>query len=185
MVDDRDVTKEFVMRWVERAQVDYYDLYIRLYIAYNAWYRRVTGMKTDREAMIKLKKRFVIWDDYCHGRALHELTPIAARILDDPYDWRGLITYWYAVRCDVIHGVSSIQYEQYKKRIVLAYLSLNTFMLEVTGRMARSFTDADHNRLRELDALVAIDETFRKARDDLYQKYIESPDLWNVDMERV
>ena len=59
-----------IYKWYRKAQVDYTELFIRVYISYNAWYRQITGTSNDREAISSLKKRFVIWDDYCQGRTL-------------------------------------------------------------------------------------------------------------------
>jgi len=61
-------------------------------------------------------------------------------------------------------------------------------MGEVVSRMNRSFTNADYQRLKEIDILLQYDpapsKRLRNTRQALYQKYIHSPDIWNVDMVR-
>ena len=111
-----------IYSWYKKAQVDYTELYVRLYISYNAWYRQVTATTNDREAISRLKKRFVIWDDYCSGNTLQRLRVYAERlskltyeqplagsavwngVIQTSQDWRSLIEFWYQVRCYLVHG---------------------------------------------------------------------------------
>ena len=202
MVETQSEARELVLKWYERAQIDYSDLYARLYIAYNAWFRQVTRTSFDREAISRLTKRFVIWDDYVNGRVLQDLKPLMAQIVyltaeqplvgnrwdgivHDALDWRGLIHYWYQVRCDLFHGTVVVN----EKRVRLAYESLNVFMQEITDRMKRCFTQEDYVRLEEIQALIQSspqDRTRLKSMQEvLHQKFISSPDIWNVDMVRV
>ena len=207
MSDEDTTTKELIMRWIERAQVDYSDLYARLYIAYNAWFRKVTRTSFDREAISRLTKRFIIWDDYLQGRVLQTLKPLHKEIAEftqahthkvvslhrwsgivkDESDWQGLIRYWYRVRCDLFHGSSDDQ-EVSKQRVRLAYASLNIFMLEITKRMDDCFTSADLRRLNELNVLLAVPSGStieqQTTRQMLHQKYIRSHDIWSVDLVR-
>lgn len=199
MVSDQ-ATRDIIMKWTERAQIDYSDLYTRLYIAYNAWFRRVTHSNFDREAINRLQKRFVIWDEYEKGRTLQNLTSYFQHIVrvttKNPLvsssrkwdgvvsDWRDLIYFWYHVRCDLFHGQSELSADM----VELAYQSLNCFMLEVTTRMKTTFSDIDHIRLLELDTLLESsglhNESMRQTRTELHQKFINSSDLWGVDMVR-
>ena len=190
-----------IYKWYRKAQVDYTELYIRMYIAYNAWYRQVTGSTNDREAIALLKKRFVIWDDYCNGRTMANLRVYVERLsklttehplgshavwngkVENSDDWRGLIEYWYRVRCLLVHGS-----EVSPRHVWLAYETLELFMAEIVGRMQACFTDKDYQRLEELSTLVKTetgkDTRFRLLQRKLQAKYIESPDIWQVDMQR-
>jgi hypothetical protein len=190
-----------IYRWYKKAQIDYVEQYIRLYIAYNAWYRQVTGSYNDREAISMLKKRFVVWDDYCNGRTLVSLNIYVDRLarltnerplpnnslwdgtIKDVHDWKGLIEFWYQVRCFLVHGSDVPQ-----KYVWLAYETLDIFMAEIVRRMQLCFTDKDYQRLEELSVLVSADssksERFRQLQRKLQAKYIDSPDIWQVDMQR-
>jgi len=187
----------------QQAQIDYSLHFLRLYITYNAWYRRVTQTSTDRQAIALLKKRFIIWDDYRQGATLQALTPYMRRLtelthqkpfpsitlywdgeLQDAHDWRSLIEFWYQVRCLIVHGS-----EVSTKYAWFAYETLNVFMAEIIERMQACFNSDDFHKLEELSSLADADPErsyrFRKLQHKLYQKYIASPDIWQVDMHRV
>ncbi len=193
--------RELVIQWYDRAQIDYNDLYVRLYISYNAWFRQVTRTSFDREAISRLKKRFVIWDDYINGLILQDLEPIAEQVVilthqqpldagtrwngvvENSYDWRGLIHFWYQVRCDLFHGSNGPAQDISMQRVRLAYESLRLYMQEITMRMKGCFTEEDYDRLLEVQrATVGMPDS--ETRTNLYQKFINSPDIWNVDMIR-
>lgn len=189
-----------LLDWVEKAQIDYVDCYIKLYIAYNAWYRRVTGTTNDRQAIATLKKRFIIWDDYSSGRSLRYLRPIMKHLVEltqrEPfastsahwngeianiYDWRSLVEYWYQVRCSVVHGNDTPD-----KYIIPAYESLNVFMHEIISRMRACL---EQNKTDELKAIAEEKQLyesgsarFQELQAKLYQKYVAIPDIWQVDM---
>ncbi len=147
---------QYIEQWYAKAQVDYAQQYILLYSAYNAWYREVTEEVSDRNALNKLKKRVVIWDEYARGSVMPELRSVMRSIVDVTHraplrvtrttywtgevqsadDWRGLIEYWYRVRCLIVHG--DIVSEQYA---YLAYESLRIFLGEVITRMNKSKHD--------------------------------------------
>jgi hypothetical protein len=191
-----------IYRWYKKAQVDYVEQYIRLYISYNAWYRYVTGTVNDREAISVLKKRFIMWDDYCKGKTLVDMRLYVERlvtytnerplsnnsiwngVVKDADDWRSIIEFWYQVRCFLVHGSDIPQ-----KYVWLAYETLELFMREIVQRMQSCFTDKDLRRLEEL-SLIAADSNDKNKRllmlrRKLQAKYIESPDIWQVDMQRV
>jgi len=155
----------------------------------------------DRQALSVLKKRFVIWDDYINGRTMKILKLYVERLAEltqrDPLvssrywsgsieswkDWRSLIEYWYQIRCLLVHGV------YVKPRYVwLAYESLDVFMGEIIDRMQQCFDEKDLVRMKELTSLAEADpdrsERFQQLQHKLYQKYIASPDIWQVDMQR-
>ena len=202
MVDvEKVLTRQLIVQWYERARIDYSDLYVKEYIAYNAWFRKVTQSDEDHIGIRRVMKRFVIWDDYIHGRTLTSLSPVVEHIarltrrspcdvdVSDAFDWKGLIQFWYQTRCDLFHGVTMPGYIQHDERIRLAYESLHIFMTEIVRRMRHSFTDSDFERLTEVQALLGSTkgptDELKDIETGLYQKFIHSPDIWNVDMERV
>jgi len=196
-----------IMKWIEKAQVDYCDMYIRLYIAYNAWFRKVTRTSFDREALLRLKKRFIIWDDYVNDRVMRELRPILRDVailtdirpllsgnkwngkVRDDNDWHGLIDFWYQVRCELFHGTTDVPRHVLNQYASLAYQSLNIFMLEIMKRMKQSFTLNDQRRMDELDILIASSSghtnNYEHERQRLHERYIHSNDVWTLDMVRV
>jgi hypothetical protein len=205
---EKVLVRQLITQWHERAQIDYSDLYVRQYIAYNAWFRKVTNCDEDYEAIRLLLKRFVIWDDYMNGRTMINLSPIVQQIatvthrhpigstsgtwdgtVKDAFDWRGLIYFWYHTRCNLFHGVTMPGHVQHDNTVRLAYQSLSLFMGEIVRRMRYCFNDTDFTKLTEVRALLQSqqgpDASLREIEAKLYQKFIHSPDIWNVDMERV
>ncbi len=197
---------ETICSWFARSQVDYPGLYAQLYIAYNAWYRKVTGASSDYEALVKVKRRIVIWGEYAEGRTLCRLYEPAAKIarlttehplratsswsgqVNDAYDWRGLIQFWHRVRCDLVHGVTPPSDYLSQKYIYLAYMSLSAFMEEIVARMNRAFTEVDQKRLGELNRMHqdsgGLSEAHQHERELLHARYIQAPAMWEVDMVR-
>lgn len=205
---EKVLTRQLITKWFERARIDYSDLYVKEYIAYNAWFRKVTGCNEDHEAIREVSRRFVIWDDYLHGRTLTTLSPIVEQIavlthkspvrpmgtawngiVKDTFDWRGLIYFWYQTRCDLFHGLTIPGYSHHDAHIKLAYESLNIFMSEIVKRMRYCFADTDFARLSEVRLLLQSTAgpvaELQEIEARLHQKFIHSPDIWNVDMERV
>jgi hypothetical protein len=205
---EKVLTRQLITKWYERARIDYSDLYVRQYIAYNAWFRKVTNCDADHEAIKEVCRRFVIWDDYLQGRTLTSLGPVAEQISDltykypvrpmgpvwngvvrDAFDWRGLIYFWYQTRCDLFHGVTLPGYAHHDLQIRLAYESLSIFMGEIIKRMRYCFTDTDFAKLTEVRLLLQSQNgpanELKEIEASLHQKFIRSPDIWNVDMERV
>lgn len=195
-----------ILHWYEKAQIDYTVAFLRLYIAYNTWYTEVTCTTNDREALNRLKKRSVIWEDYCDNRTLYALKSYMERLVDvthkEPlsgggywngeiasvYDWRSLIECWYRVRCRIVHGGRvATQYAW------LAYETLNIFMGEILRRVEGVLASFDMEKLRRVSQKVANSTlsqspSSRRHRDlqqRLYQKYTLAPDIWQVDMQRV
>lgn len=140
----RKIEKQYV-----KARVDYAGYFLAAYIAYNAWYYQVTGTTNDRQALTTLKRRYVIWSDYCNGAAMRGLFPYMQQLSEltqrEPFesavtywngevahstDWRSLIEYWYQVRCALVHGA-----EVREEYVWLAYATLDIFMEEIIQRM--------------------------------------------------
>ena len=205
---EKVLTRQLISTWYNRAQIDYSDLYVKEYIAYNAWFRKVTQCNEDHEAIKQVSKRFVIWDDYLNGRTLVSLGPIVAQIahqtrkspvrpmgdgwngvVKDALDWQGLIYFWYQIRCDLFHGMMMPSKMHHDDKVRLAYESLNVFMTEIIKRMRYCFTDTDYSKLTEVRMLLRSQNgaasELKEIESKLYQKFIHAPDIWNVDMERV
>jgi len=193
-----------VYSWFERSDISYADAYARLYISYNAWFHKVTGKQNSFEAIRLLKTRFVIWEEYERGSVLVRMRPVVERIvkylrndgavhtprwtvsLSNASDWTNLIQFWYEVRCELFHGNLNVMRDE--QAVQLAYESLYLFMEEIVKRMKQSFEPTDYVRLEELRVLAAAD-TNRQAEHvresiELHRKYIDSPTLWQVDMQR-
>ncbi|RWZ78808.1 MAG: hypothetical protein EOT05_03615 [Candidatus Microsaccharimonas sossegonensis] len=199
------VAESIVYSWFDRSCIEYRDLFMRLYIAYNAWYRKTTGKDNDFEAIKVLKTRYVLWDEYIEGTSLIGLRKIMIQIVmmtrntpmpntsgywdgvvKDSDDWRGLIHFWYEVRCKLFHG--SRYASAYTEEVKLAYESLYVYMQEITARMKLTFHKKDYHRLHELHILVKshheLQPAFIQERLHLHNKYITSAEIWNVDMMR-
>lgn len=166
-------TKELIFKWYSRSQLDYFDQYINLFIAYNAWFKKVTDTTNDREAITSLKTRNGIWDQYINNETMLRLRLFMQQIVDvtskkplenltrsedlhwdgvvvDINDWKSLIEFWYRVRCNLFHGSKSPEDAREAAIVKLAYLSLNEFMTEIVNRMKGNFTSEDLNRMFEL-----------------------------------
>lgn len=142
---------ERLTRLYEAANIDYEGMYLKLYIAYNAWYKEATGFTNDRQAIKALKARFVLWDEYRQGSAMSALRgylerlaeytqrkPFASAVtqwngeIESYLDWRSVIEFWYQVRCSVVHG-TYVDAEY----VWFAYKSLHIFMEEIIQRMQK------------------------------------------------
>jgi hypothetical protein len=199
------MAESLIYNWFDRSHIEYRDLYMRLYIAYNAWYRKTTGKDSDFEAMRALRTRFILWDEYVEGRSLVDLREIMIHIVvmtrnkpircesgywdgivKDSDDWKGLIHFWYEVRCGLFHG--SLYAARHTQETKLAYESLYIFMSEIVKRMKATFHNGDLLRLGELQILAESNDDMRQKyvqeQRKLRQKYIASGSLWNVDMMR-
>jgi len=138
----------YLYAWYQRAQTDYAQQYIPLYVAFNAWYRKITGKVNDRLALNELQRGNDLWDEYCAGTSLQQLCSPMKMLVEltqrEPLsyaaphwkgevahvgDWPSLIEYWYRVRCLVVHG-SEIQ----NLYVYLAYETLNIFVGEIIRR---------------------------------------------------
>lgn len=197
-----DAEYQIIYDWHTRAQLDYREAYTRLFICYNSWFRQVTGARTDRLAINKLKHRFVIWADYENNRTLQSLRPVLSEIarttsnpsnigviVADENDWKSLIEYWYQVRCHLFHGSAITDQPMYHRQIELAYHSLNIFMTEIIARMKQSFTADDAKELHQTTQLIELGapnaSELQAILGRLQTKYINSPDIWNVDMMKI
>lgn len=192
-----------MLDWLEKALIDYADIYTKLYTAYNAWYGEITGLKNDRSALTALKKRFVIWEEYQAGKCMAELQPYMTRLaeltqreplrvthahwngeLADADDWRSLIEYWYQVRCLVVHGEHIETHYVY-----LAYETLLIFMKEIVKRTRKCLAEYSFNEGHEREYFSQMahsgpvhSEKFLHLRQKLYIKYVALPNVWEVDM---
>lgn len=148
-LSDTTVLLTKIEKQYEVASINYATQFLLLYVAYNAWYYRVTGTRNDREALTLLKRRHIIWHDYCWGKTMLALRPYMQQLTEltqrEPLesttsvwngevihstDWRSLIEFWYRVRCALVHG-SEVRHDY----IGLAYQTLDIFMEEIIQRM--------------------------------------------------
>ncbi|HWT39801.1 MAG TPA: hypothetical protein VN081_00795 [Dongiaceae bacterium] len=194
---------EKVCEWYEKSMINYSKQYMMLYTAYNTWYREALSTTNDRQALSLLKKRFVIWDDYCNGRTLIQLKAYMEKLVDltqkeplhhsgrywngeieNVHDWQSLIEYWYQVRCLVVHGG-----EVKDSYVWLAYETLDLFMQEIIHRAGAYLKAYDVESLKkaasDFDFLDGHSERAQKLQQKLFLKYIALPDIWQVDMQRV
>lgn len=191
-----DEIKDTIFRWFHRAQLDYFDQYINLFIAYNAWFKKVTDENTDRAAITALKSRSGIWEQYLTGITMQSLRPHFQDIVrltnerplvnltrnEDPHwngvvnadDWQSLIEYWYRVRCNLFHGSKSPEDERDDRVVELAYKSLNVFMTEIVFRMQNNFSKEDLSRLFEIDLIkIPASSSSDDPGDKVHEKYWE------------
>lgn len=194
---------EKIIDWYEKSIINYSQQYQALYTAYNAWYCEVLTTANSRQAIDLLKKRFVIWDDYCNGRALPGLVPYMQKLADltqkEPlysqsaqwngevggvHDWQSLIEYWYQVRCLVVHGADIKQ-----TYVWLAYETLDLFMQEIILRAGAVLKQFPKDSLKELAAQFDFNssksEKNLQLQQKLFLKYVVLPDIWQVDMQPV
>lgn len=159
----------------EVARINYATQFLLLYVAYNAWYYQVTGTRNDREALTLLKRRHVMWHDYCWGKTMPALRLYMQQLAEltqrEPFvsataawdgevtngtDWRSLIEFWYQVRCALVHG-SEVRYDY----IGLAYQTLDIFMEEIIQRMrahqAKDGVRAVRSRISTVDLVWGVD----------------------------
>ncbi len=190
-----------VRQWFNKARIDYEAQYVKVYISYNAWYQRATGKLDDREALTRLKQRFVIWDDYYQGRCMQAMRPyfeMAAEYtqreplltannhwsgsIESTKDWQSLIEYWYQVRCILVHGGTiAAQYIRY------AYETLFVFMEEIIFRLEKCLPLSDAQLLYALTKsgteIAMLDGKSTNLTHDVYQRYMNSQNSWEVDMK--
>jgi len=173
----------------KESQINYVQRYLVLFSAYNLWFRATTGKTVDALAIQSLKQREDIWVASELGETLPQLRSVMIKLyvltnhrplndegrswrgyLEDQYDWRGLIDFWYAVRCDLIHANSIQQRSYYPLLVKLAYDSLHIFMTEIIRRIRLCVTDAD---IAHTDVDQLSPESIRQ--------YLISPEKNNVD----
>lgn len=129
--------------WYKNATVRYDDYYLRMYIAFNAWYQQAAHSTNDRVAIEYLKTRSDMWRHYLGHRAFHySLTPYIMQLVElshreplptkktywdgritDRSDWPSILEFWYHIRCVVVHGESVD--DEY---LFYAYHTLNIFL---------------------------------------------------------
>lgn len=135
-----------------RSQISYANYYSSLYSAFNCWYRGVTGSQQDATALqILISTRpnffydlnqttFSLLRPYMYRLyAATHLRPIAVSQwsgqLNSIEDFEGLVWFWYAVRCCVVHGErpdDDVLFEYYVK------LAFETLQICMTGILAVS-----------------------------------------------
>ncbi|HJM04114.1 MAG TPA: hypothetical protein QF549_00560 [Candidatus Saccharimonadaceae bacterium] len=150
----RHAQQEMILTYFKKSQIDYGQYYLQLYASYNIWYRSSTGESLDARALAQLKLRHQIWKDCFDDTCMRQLRSLMRRIyvltvhrplvregsawkgvLEDETDWRGMIDFWYAIRCDVVHGNDEQLAGHHSLMVKLAHESLTVFMTEVAIRL--------------------------------------------------
>ncbi|GEM_PF-1272371 len=152
----RHTQQQMIINAFQSSSIDYEGAYLHLYASYNAWYRLVTGHSVDSVALSAMKQRYEMWRDYFDGNSLDLLRSPMRRIyiltqhrplitgsgvaltLEDDSDWRHLIDFWYAVRCDAVHATPVRSHGYYEQFVRLAYESLQVYMTEIVRRLQQS-----------------------------------------------
>ena len=150
----RHAQQEMILTYFKKSQIDYGQYYLQLYASYNIWYRSSTGESLDARALAQLKLRHQIWKDCFDDTCMRQLRSLMRRIyvltvhrplvregsawkgvLEDETDWRGMIDFWYAIRCDVVHGNDEQLVGHHSLMVKLAHEPLTVFMTEVAIRI--------------------------------------------------
>jgi hypothetical protein len=179
----RQTQQKMVLAYFKKSQIDYAQHYLQLYAAYNIWYRSSTGEVLDATALMHLKRRHQIWKDCFDDTCMSQLRSLMRRIyvltvhrplvrdgmtwrgsLEDETDWRGMIDFWYAIRCDVVHGNEAQLAGHHDLMVKLAHESLTIFMSEIVVRLQMT---VDENNITSTQAM---------------KRYVYSPEKTAVDM---
>ena len=198
-LSEEDRERDIIRRWHDRSQLNYIDLYVNLFISYNAWFKKATKKNRDRDAIDTLKSRNIIWDEYLKGNTFYGLRAkvevIATKttsapllnftgdnrhwngIVKDANDWKNLIEFWYRVRCNLFHGTKSPEDGRDQEVVQLAYESLNIFMTEIIRRMDTYPSTGDRQNLKALSRSAEL------LSDKLSEAAKSDPVSWSVIFE--
>lgn len=179
-------SNELIISYYEMSQINYASAYATLYASYNAWHRKIINAPNDREAIRTLKKDIYLWEEYYEGACMAELACYFEMVVKftrkgwpvrvvDAEDWRGLIDFWYKIRCELVHGQLDPKSEHHITAVYLAYKTLHVYMKEVVNRIKLSFADADSERLEELnliESLRGLSAKQKSERTRLYDKFL-------------
>ena len=115
-------TQVHIRQLCKRAQIPYEHYYAALYAAFNCWYRNATQSQQDTEALTRLfanqatpfearlpQSTFTQLRPYMYRLyALTNHQPLSISRWGGSFkstdDYEGLVWFWYAVRCMVVHG---------------------------------------------------------------------------------
>lgn len=196
MLNKQNEYQTLLLRLFNESRVDYSQHYSKLFSAFNLWYSQATSTSVDATALVTMKRRPYLWRASFNDDCLSGLLPIMRRImiltqhrplerangewkgyLSDQYDWQGLIDFWYAIRCEVVHGSPALQVSYFPVLVKLAYESLSIYMNEIVLRtqlteesvsaslqryvISPSFNEVDNEPKATFDRLFELHEKER------------------------
>lgn len=147
-----DEYRTLLLRLFNESRVDYAGQYVKLFSAYNMWFSAISGETVDAAGIQALKRRPALWREVFQEECLPGLVSVMTKImiltqhrpliqksgwkgyLEHPHDWAGLMDFWYAIRCDVVHGSRYLGLSHYPVLMKLAYESLFLYMNEIVLR---------------------------------------------------
>lgn len=129
------------LRLFRKASIPYEHYFIQLYAAFNSWYGALRPNEPDARVLEYLVRHAELFADRIPLEVRTRLRPYMFRLyvitqhnpqqgyswsgcLDDPYDYVGLLWFWYAVRCDVVHATQHVQQGIHEYRVKLAFETL-------------------------------------------------------------
>lgn len=174
-----------VVDFFNKSKIDYFTAYLHLYISYNAWCSKISGLSNSAELLHYMKTSLIIWRDYYDDLLAQDLKPAFLETVKyccvnsisgpvDESDYGGLIEFWYSVRCKLFHGDFHSS-QSFSRSVYLAYSTLFIFMREVIVVELSIFTDEDRTRIKELEAILSVDSSLEYAKtelDYLHTKYL-------------
>ena len=173
----RHTQQRLIIETFQSSRIDYAGAYLHLYASYNSWYRYATGHSLDNVALSAMKQRYELWRDCFDGNSLQLLRSPMRRIyvltqhrplltssgvplyLEDDTDWKHLIDFWYAVRCDVAHATPARLHGYHEQYIRLAYESLLVYMTEIVSRLQVQSQASMVGSLSERSAFTRLPES--------------------------
>lgn len=177
-----------VISYYQRSRLDYFSSYGALYGAYNAWHRLTIDASSDRDALRELKSDAYLWEGYYEGSCLSGLQTYFEQVVKftesgwptrvkGAKDWRGLIDFWYKIRCELVHGQLNSDDRRHQRGVYLAYKTLDVYMAEVVSRIEAGFSDKHAERLEELHWLAntkGLSDKQRREKSEIYERFLNA-----------
>jgi hypothetical protein len=140
--------QERIRTLFSRSQISYANYYGSLYSAFNCWYRSVTGSRQDTTALQALTSVQPSFVQSMNRDTLSLLRPYMYRLyaathlrpipisqwsgqLNSVDDFEGLVWFWYAVRCCVVHGEAPQNDAVFEYYVKLAFETLQICMTAI------------------------------------------------------
>lgn len=130
----------------DAAHVDYSHYFLKLYIAFNAWYRVVTGKRKDRDALQ------IVFHEY-------------GSYWGDKAGWRQTLYGWYELRCVIVHGG-----EVSNESVRASYRTLKSYMARVCEDLRASFDVSVAVKMDVISALLNQDEQTMQSLRQMYDQ---------------
>ncbi len=140
-----------------QSDIRYAHYFLILFSSFNSWYRQRTGQKSDALALRQLQNDVSIWHALFDGNGDQSILPVLRKLyvltqhrsvegaavsqwagrLCDPYDWQGVVWFWYTMRCRLVHGEVYAVSALHEVYVRYAYESLHIFMSEVVRQLQK------------------------------------------------